>query len=229
MPLLRAFARGLGDSASIGAGYLPIAVSFGLTALEAGLSPLAAVLASLVVFAGASQFVLAALIGSGGGIAATVATVLLINARHLFYGPAVLDRLPQRLRLPLPVLAFGLTDEVMAAAVARLDRVAAEQREVWLLGLWLGAYLAWAGGTLIGVAAAGEVPADWTWLREAFAFILPALFLSLLLDVGLRTHAWTIAVSAAAAAGLLAVLPGHLALVGAMLLGAGTAALRGRS
>ena len=36
--------KGLTDSLSIGAAYLPIAFSFGLAALEAGFSPAAAVL-----------------------------------------------------------------------------------------------------------------------------------------------------------------------------------------
>lgn len=216
-----ALLRGLAASAALVAGYLPIAFSFGLTAIQAGLSPEAAVLTSAVVFAGASQFVLVALIAAGGGILGTVPAIWLINARHLFYGPAVFDAMGHaRRRLPLPVLAYGLTDEVMATAVARIQAVPEPVREIWYLGLWLGAYAAWVAGTALGALLGADVPADWTWLRAGFDFILPALFLSLLLDLDPRRFRWPMAGGALTAAAALAVLPVNVAIAAGMLAGA---------
>ncbi|WP_037256574.1 AzlC family ABC transporter permease [Rhodovibrio salinarum] len=218
---LRPFARGLWASTSIAAGYLPIAFSFGLSASQAGLSPLAAFLISAVVFAGASQFLLVALLASGGGPLTAVPAIWLINARHLFYGPTVLDRLGGRpSRVPLAVMAFGLTDEVMATAVARSGQVVEDDRDVWVTGLWIGAYTAWIVGTLLGSQLGGLVPADWVWLREALGFVLPALFLSLLLDLGVQAHRGPIGVAGIATVVSMTMLPANAALAIGMLAGA---------
>src|SRR5690606_17001935 len=91
--LMHAFLKGLAASISIAAGYIPIAFSFGLASLEAGLSPLATILISVLVFAGASQFVMISLLASGAGVLVAVPTILLMNARHLFYGPALATKL----------------------------------------------------------------------------------------------------------------------------------------
>ena len=138
---LGGFAGGLIASLSIAAGYVPIAISFGLVAVQAGLSPLNAVLVSALIFAGASQFVLVSLLTSGAGFFAALATLLLMNARHIFYGPALSRKLPRtRSRLPRALLALGLTDEVFAMSLARLDQVQEHRREAWHLGLQIGAY-----------------------------------------------------------------------------------------
>lgn len=117
---MRAFFKGLLASLAIAIGYLPIAFSFGLAALQAGLEPGTTVLVSAVVFAGASQFVLIALLSSGAGLISVLPTVTLMNARHLFYGPALLGKLDGHARLPAPLLSFGLTDEVFATAMGKL-------------------------------------------------------------------------------------------------------------
>jgi predicted branched-subunit amino acid permease len=250
-------ARGLADSLSIGAGYVPIAISFGLTALHAKLPAAIAVLISVAVFAGASQFALIALLAAGGSFAFVVLTVLLMNIRHVFYGPALLTRIepgrhegvhegvsevaPERAHgsamhghrhgpgggpahtaaaLPSPLLAFGLTDEVFASAIAKLPHVDAADRPWWYVGLQLGAYLSWIAGTVLGVALGQEVFNRVPFLRDALAFVLPALFFALLLEI--RAHARRRVLMGAAIAAALAsmYLPVYLAIVVAMLAGA---------
>ena len=56
--MTRQVLRGLGDSLAIAAGYVPVAFSFGLAAVQVGLGAPWAVAISAIVFAGASQFVL---------------------------------------------------------------------------------------------------------------------------------------------------------------------------
>ncbi|MGV8892484.1 MAG: AzlC family ABC transporter permease [Burkholderiaceae bacterium] len=218
---MRAFTNGLLASLSIGVGYFPIAFSFGLAAIQAGLSSTTAILISVTVFAGASQFILITLLVSGAGILSAIVTVLLMNARHLFYGPPLLGLLPkQQTGIPTALLAFGLTDEVFAAAMSKLDGVPAEQREKWYLGLQLGAYTAWTTGTILGVALGsgfGDMP---TFVREALAFILPALFFALLLEMKVSRWVGTIAVAASVTAILLRFLPNYHALALGMLAGA---------
>ncbi|XOZ32771.1 AzlC family ABC transporter permease [Halomonadaceae bacterium KBTZ08] len=217
---MKALAKGVASSTAIAVGYIPIAFAFALAALEAGLSPALTALISVAVFAGASQFLLVTLLTSGAGMVSTLGAILLMNARHLVYGPALLPRLGEAERkLPTPLLAFGLTDEVFAAASGHLERLTPEARENWLLGLQLGAYFAWVGGTLLGVTLGsnlGDLPPA---VDAALSFILPGLFFVLLLEVGVREWWGTILATAGVSAALMGVLPGHHALILGMLAG----------
>jgi len=218
---MRACLRGLLASLSIAVGYAPIAFSFGLAATQAGLHPLIVIASSVLVFAGASQFLLITLLAPGANLLAAIPTVLLMNARHLFYGPALLARFaPSGRRLASPLLAFGLTDEVFAAAMSQLDRIAPAQKERWYLGLQLGAYAAWVGGTVLGVLLTSSFQNPPVWVREGLSFILPALFFALLLELDVRRYRIVIPGTALACAVLMAFLPVHHALVLAMMVGA---------
>lgn len=219
---LQGFVRGLGASLSVVLGYLPIAFSFGLAASQAGWPAFVTMLSSVILYAGASQFILIALMGSGAGWLTAVLTVLLMNARHLFYGPALLTRLagPEGPRMAAPWLAFGLTDEVFATAIARLDSLPVAMREAWYLGLQLGAYLAWAAGTVLGVVLSHRFQDPPVFLEAALGFILPALFFAFLLDSEVRRNLHTILATAVAALVLLTFLPSYHALALAILIGA---------
>lgn len=213
--------RGLAASLSIAAGYLPIAFSFGLAAMQGGISPLITALTSILIYAGASQFVLIALLAPGASLLGAIPTVLLMNARHLFYGPALLDRFTQRsAQLPAPLLAFGLTDEVFATAMSKIDAVAPQDRERWHVGLQLGAYLSWVLGTLLGIALSDSFQNPPVFVREGLSFILPGLFFALLLELDLRRWHRIVLATALACILLMAWLPVHHALALAMVAGA---------
>lgn len=217
----RAFLRGIVSSLSVAAGYLPIAFSFGLAALQAGLPPMVTVLTSILVYAGASQFVLISLMTSGAGWLTAVPTVLLMNARHLFYGPALLNRLPRHNKsMPPPLLAYGLTDEVFATALGKLNDIEPSSREAWYVGLQAGAYASWVGGTILGVTLSSSFQNPPIFVEAALSFILPGLFFTLLLESGVKRSARTIAVTATATIALIMLLPSHHALALGMLAGA---------
>ena len=217
----RAFFTGLRDSVSIAIGYLPVAVSFGLAAMYAGMTPLLALLTSMLVYAGASQFILVSLIAAGGSPISVIGIVLLMNLRHLFYGPAVLGRfdISQR-RLPLPLLAAGLTDEVFATAMARAQTQPTQGREYWYAGLQLGAYASWVGGTVIGVWFGKDWLAQSPLLAQTLGFVLPALFFALLLEIRKLVASRVLVAAVAATVMLLYVLPSYIAIIAAMAVGA---------
>src|SRR4051794_12180478 len=76
------FKKGLQAGISIGIGYFPIASTFGLLAKTTGLSFYEAVLMSMIVFAGASQYISLSLIAYGTGIVEIVITTFIVNIRH---------------------------------------------------------------------------------------------------------------------------------------------------
>jgi 4-azaleucine resistance transporter AzlC len=180
----RAFLRGLTDSLSIAIGYVPVAISFGLTAIHADITPVMAVFVSLMVYAGASQFILVSLIASGSAALSIVGIVLLMNLRHFFYGPALLSkfgRAPRR--YPMIALAAGLTDEVFAASISKMQGIPEQEREPWYVGLQLGAYASWVGGTAAGAYFGQDWLRQSPILSQSLGFVLPALFLALLLEI----------------------------------------------
>lgn len=180
-----AFSRGLWDSSSIVLGYFPVAVSFGVAAISAGLAPWMAVLISVCIYAGASQFILLLLIAQHTDVWTMVLIVIAVNLRHVFYGPALLSQFSSHNPEPKPyaVMAFGLTDEVFAAARARLSQLTIAPKAYWYMGLQLGAYSSWVIGTAVGAYLASDWLSHFPILQQTLAFVLPALFFALLLDM----------------------------------------------
>src|SRR4028118_2130985 len=99
-------AAGLREAVPIVLGYLPAAVAFGVAARAAGLNAIEAVVMSLIVFSGASQFALVGLITAGASWFVMAAISLVLGARHVLYGPSL-----------APHLRGMTTDRAAAAAV----------------------------------------------------------------------------------------------------------------
>ena len=175
------FARGLGASVPVVIGYVPAAVAFGIAARGAGLGTAEAVLMSLVVYSGASQFAIVGLVAAGAPWLVTAATALVLGLRHVIYGPSLAPHLrgitPRRSALA----AFGLTDEVFAVAASSLPERPAGL--AWMLGLELGAYASWTLGSLLGAMAGAALVERAPILAPALSFALPALFVALLVPM----------------------------------------------
>ena len=202
---MKNFSKGLADAIPIGSGYVPVAVTFGLVVRSFGLSPMDAVLASLCIFAGSSQFLaigaygaaatvvgLTATQGAGdagwfvgpwptgvrlAGLLQIIVAGWLLNLRHLLMSSVVAEHLTgARSRRVRSALAFGVTDEVFGVAGLQIAR-GGSIRAPYLAGLELGAYSAWVAGTAVG-ALVGDVLPD--RLRVAMGLALYALFAALL-------------------------------------------------
>lgn len=171
---------GFGAAVPIAVGYLPAGVAFGVAARQAGLVPAEALLMSLVVYSGASQFALLGLLGAGASWIAMLIVSLALSLRHLLYGPSLAPRLGGTGRLRTAVVAFGLNDEVFAVSSVKMPR---EGGLGWLLGLELGAYASWALGTIVGAVAGTALIEEVPSLAPALSFALPALFVALLVPL----------------------------------------------
>lgn len=224
------FRRGLWDGLSLIVGYFSIALSFGILAVRLGFSPFEAQFVSAVVYAGASQFALIGMLAAGASPWSVAGAVAAMNLRHLFYGPALLSQLPRHgERLPRPLLAFGMTDEVFALASGTITPAhgTPAHGERWLLGVQMAAYGAWLVGTAVGALAGQWGAARWPAVDAGLSFVLPALFLALLAQMLRPHHLLPLAVAAATALTLAPLLPGHVAMLLAMLAGGAVAVLRG--
>jgi 4-azaleucine resistance transporter AzlC len=221
---LRLWWEGVQNSQPIMISYLPVAVMFGISSRTAGLSAMETLLVSVLVFAGASQFALVGMIASGVSFPGALFATVGLNLRHLFYGPAVAPHLGVKSWRQVTMLAFGLTDEVFATAIALLPGRDLEERGMLMLGLETGAYFSWLAGTLLGAlgfqAAATLAPK----LLPVLSFSLPSLFLVILLPLARGRGLIPALVAAGVAATLLSCGYSTVALLAGGLAGAAAGA-----
>lgn len=169
-----------------------IGVSYGATAVAAGLPAWVPMLLSVLVLAGGSEFLFVGIVGAGGSVPAAVLAGLLVNTRHLPYGLAVPDVVGRGARRLLGV--HVMNDEAVALAVAESEP---ERRRAayWLGGV--GVLLAWPAGAALGALVGSLVPDTAAFgLDAVFPAVLLALILPALAQPRTRRAALTGAVAA---------------------------------
>lgn len=185
----RVWLLGVKDAIPLMGGYIPVAISFGLISLQSGFGIWETIAVSTLIYAGASQFLFVAMVASGAPLWLVVVMTLLINARHIVYGP---NLAPYVSKNPWWIwLMHGLTDQIFALAHTRLPKIEEDKKIEWFSGAALLAWFSWIGGTAIGVIAGGELIAQWPLLADVLPFALPALFL-VLLAPRFNSMLWTI-------------------------------------
>lgn len=214
------FGAGLLAALPIGLGYFPIAFAFGVAATKAGFTAAEAFMLSLVIYAGASQFLALALVASGAPLLVSAFTLVAMNLRHVLYGPSLMKAAGAAASRRLAWgWAWGLTDEVFGAALGEMarGRVFSER---FMFGIGAGAYASWLSGTALGAVAGGGALQGYPAVEAGLGFMLPALFLALLLSILTRAAVPVIAVAAVASvAGVLLVSP-TFGILGGMVAGA---------
>jgi len=188
---------------------------FGGLAVQAGLRPVEVWGMSLLVFAGAAQFVAVPMIAAGASPLAIVVTTYVVNMRHYLMAATLAPAFRAFPRGWLALVAHLLNDESFAVAVARQN-----PPDPWV---YIGSAVAVSGSFLVGVLVGTQLgglvadPARW-----GLDFAFPAVFLALV-AVQLRGRAeWLIALASAALAVAIAlVLPGnwHIVITGVVVSG----------
>ena len=149
-----------------------VGVPFGVLATTAGLSFGKAMVMSLLVFTGASQFAAVGVLDAGGSPFSAVGSALLLGARNSLYGIR-LSGLLAPLGLRRVVASQLVIDESTAMSVAQTDDRSALEA-FWWTGL--GVYFFWNSGTALGAWLGDLIGDPETWgLDVAF----PASFVAL--------------------------------------------------
>ena len=167
-------------------GYIPLGMVFGFLFVQAGATWFMAALASIVVYAGAAQYMMVPMVAMGMPLSTIALATLLVNLRHVFYGLSLLDTFP---RTPLLrwYAAFALTDETYSV-LTTLPRDT-DPRQMTLLALLNQCW--WVLGTLIGavIGSQARVPLD------GLDFVLCSLFAVLTVEQWRTRHSalplWT--------------------------------------
>jgi branched chain amino acid efflux pump len=150
-----------------------LSVSFGIVAQDAGMSQVAAIVMSAIVFAGSAQFTAIAILSQGGTIAAAIGAAALINSRFLPMGVALAPSLPGG-----PVRRAAQGQAIVDASWAVSNRGDGTFDRWLLFGSTAVQYVGWVAGTVVG-ALAGHALGDPH--RYGLDAIYPAFFVALLL------------------------------------------------
>jgi len=221
-----ALLSGFSASLPIAMGYFPISFSFGVAATQGGFSVIEAFSLSLIIYAGASQFLALALLTSGAPLLVSAFTLIAMNLRHVLYGPALMREAGDKASTRHAwAWAFGLTDEVFGQALGALAR-GQKFSEPYMFGLGIGAYASWLSGTAVGAFAGGGALDGWPAISAGLGFMLPALFLALLLSILSRRQLPVIAIAGAVTVAATLVISATSGILLGMLAGAVTGVLR---
>lgn len=167
-----------------------LSASFGVVAGQAGLPDLAAIVMSLIVFAGSAQFAAVAIIGAGGSLGAALVAAALMNSRFLAMGIALAPSLPGG---PLRRALQG--QAVVDASWAMALRPDGTFDRHFLFGATAPQYVAWGVGTVLGVLGRSVIGnAD----RFGLDAVFPAFFLALLLTEARHPDSRRVAMAGAA-------------------------------
>ena len=169
------FVKGLRDGIPIALGYLSVAFTFGITAVNAGLTPLTAVLISLTNCTSAGQVAGIGIISSGGGLVEMAAAQFIINMRYALMSLSLSQKLDSKYNLfHRIVTSFVVTDEVFAVASGKEEEITPR----YMYGLILLPYLFWAGGTAIGAFLGSVLP---PMIKSALGIAVYGMFIAIII------------------------------------------------
>jgi 4-azaleucine resistance transporter AzlC len=210
-------------------GYLAIGIAFGLLMADAGYPWWLSLVMSLVMYAGAGQYIAIGLFAAGTSLWEAALVQLVVNARHMAYGLSMMKQIRKAGAYRF-YLIFALTDETFALLSSLPPEApgTGQERAQFMFFVSLLDQLYWVGGSLIGALAGSLIP----FSTEGIGFALTALFVVLMIEQILRVKRPGIFI-VSAALGVLGVLllPSRISLLAAMALSLGAAQLleKGRS
>ena len=157
-------------------GYIGIGIAAGVVGKSAHLSVLEITLLAVIIYAGASQFIVSGLMLVATPISAIIFTVFLVNSRHFLMSMATAPTFRKYSLLNNIGIGSLLTDESFAVA---MNAIANKEpiNAAWMHGLNLTAYITWILSCFIG-ALIGEWLPDPT--KFGLDYALVAMFIGLL-------------------------------------------------
>lgn len=157
-------------------GYIPMGLAFGMLFNELGFHWIYATLMSIVIYAGAGQFMAVGLLANQAGLMEVAITTLLLNSRHLFYGISLIKKF-KTIWWRKFYLIFGLTDETYSLLTSTPTTEDKEQNNFYLLITALN-HSYWVIGSTLGAIIGANISFNTTGLD----FTLPALFMVLAIE-----------------------------------------------
>ena len=169
-------------SLPIMAGYGFLGLTYGIYMHELGFSFLYPMLLAITVYAGSAEFLLGNMLLGSFNPLQTFLMVLMVNARHIFYGLSSLETF-KGLGWKKFFLIFGMSDETFALTSSTRIPEGVDRGWFLLWLTWLDEFYWVAGATL------GGLTSEWFHIHlHGLGFVLTAMFTAIFVDNWTREH-----------------------------------------
>ncbi len=179
-------------------GFLFLGMAYGILMRTRGFHPLFPMVMALTIFGGSLEYVCVEMLCSAFAPVETLLMALLIQARHLFYGLAMLEKY-RGLGWKTPILIFGMCDESFSINCAA-EPPKGIDRGWFYLWVTLLNWSYWILGATLGAQLGAVLPFD----TQGLDFVMTAMFVVIFLENWLKEKQhWSSLIGLACAAGCL--------------------------
>src|SRR5690625_857559 len=173
------FQKGIQVGFPIMLGYIPIAITYGVLAIQSGMSIIDLTLMSALVFAGASQFMGANMIAASASAVEIIVATFVLNFRHFVMSLSFMNEVRDRISLKGRTgLALSLTDETFAVSSLHKEEMNKDKAVFFYAAINLSAYLSWVFGSFLGGMLGEVIPEQ---ISQSMGIALYAMFIGLLI------------------------------------------------
>lgn len=175
--------QGYRDGIPIGLGYFAVAVSLGVVARDCGFNAFQGLLASMMTYASAGQYMGFTLYAAGATLLQLVLLTFIINARYILMGFALNQKMPEGTPLLRRVLVGScITDEIFGITIARPGA----PTPYYSFGAIAAAEPLWALGTAVGISMGNILPSR---IVSALSVALFGMFIAVIIPAGRKDRA----------------------------------------
>lgn len=170
------FLQGMKDCVPTLLGYISIGMAAGIVGVSSNLSIVEIALLSALVYAGASQFIICALVVTGSPFSIIILTAFIVNLRHLLLSITLAPNFTNDSLLKNIGIGALVTDESFGVAVNKVlkgEKISAR----WMNGLNVTAYVSWILSCVMGATFGKWIPNPKVFGLD---FSLTAMFIALL-------------------------------------------------
>ena len=185
----KAFRAAFPDTLPIMAGFLFLGTTYGILMKVSGFPIWLSVIISIVVFAGSMQFVAVDILLSAFNPVQAFLMTLMINARHIFYGIAMLDKYKETGRKKT-YLIFGMCDESFSVNCSA-DIPQGVDKGWFMFFVTLLDQIYWVTGTAIGAVFGSFIKFN----TEGLDFVMTAMFVVIYLEQLLKEKNHTVSLA----------------------------------
>lgn len=164
------------------AGFLFLGITFGILMNVSGFSAVYPLVMSIVIFGGSIEFVAVSMLLAPFAPFEVLATTIMIQARHLFYGISMLDRF-KNMGIKKFYLIFGMCDETFSINYSTEIPEGIDKGWFYFFVTLLNHFY-WVCGSVIGGLLGNLITFD----TKGLDFVMTSMFVVILLDDVLKSQ-----------------------------------------
>ena len=164
------------DTLPVMTGYLFLGIGLGILLNEKGFGIGWSFAMALFMYAGSAQYLTVSLLANGASLISAALAILLVNARHLFYGISLVEDYKNTGKKK-PYLIFALTDETYSL-VTQNQPPEGMSRHSYCFWVSLLDHIYWICGCVLGSLLGKALPIP----LEGVEFVLTALFVTIFVE-----------------------------------------------